>query len=48
MGPSTTNVATTQSEGSNNSNNETIHLHIAITPIYTITIVNNHVLPHLI
>ena len=43
-GPNTANVAAAQSENGDDSDNETIHLHIAVAPIHAMTTVNNHAL----
>ena len=42
--PNTANVAAAQSENGDDSDNETIHLHMAVTPIHAMTTVNNHAL----
>ena len=44
MAPNTANVAAAQSENGDDSNNKTIHLHMAVTPIHAMTTVNNHTL----
>ena len=42
--PNTMNVAAAQLENGDDSDNKTIHLHMAIAPIHTMTTVNNHAL----